>query len=289
MDPLTLNPPVASLNEAGLASYYPGVFYTGLTRDDEAGLRYLLSTNNVIFETPTPGSVLVSSTSTGGINYGPPFVLYTSNYTAFAEAALTNDPVTLSNLYPGLIITSSTPHFAYLPTTTYVAYYTNYIGAPAGSQTLVVAPVTTYSVVTTYSNTYANVIITSTNSSSVGLLYTVTVGPVSRPLRLTLRYERSTSYRYQSTKCADRRLLHQHQRLRHQHDFKHAGIHSGVYHQCDLFGHQCFGAVRFGIHRHRVHHPYLHRGGADLRQLLRRRDDDQMRPDYIRESAICSL
>jgi hypothetical protein len=179
VDPLTLNPPVASLNEAGLASYYPGVFYTGLTRDDEAGLRYLLSTNNVVYESPTPGSVLVSSTTTGGINYGPPFVLYTSNYTAFAEAALTNDPVTLSNLYPGLIITSSTPYFSYQPTTTYVAYYTNLIGAPAGSQTLVVVPVTTYSVVTTYSNTYANVIITSTNGSSVGLLYTVTVGPLS--------------------------------------------------------------------------------------------------------------
>jgi hypothetical protein len=179
VDPLTFAPPVASVNEYPLQT---GEFFNSLTRDDEGGLRYLLSTNNVIYETPVPGSVLLSSTVSGGVNYGPPFVLYTSNYTAFAQAALTNDPVTLSNLYPGLIITSSTPFFAYKPTTTYVAYFTNLVGAPAGSQTLVVAPVTTYSVVTTYSNTYANIVVppgSSTNGSSVGTVYTVTVGPLS--------------------------------------------------------------------------------------------------------------
>jgi hypothetical protein len=176
VDPLVNNPPVASIKSAGL-EFEPGMYYTGLTRDDMAGLRYLLSTNNILYESPTPGSVLLSSTVSGGVNYGPPFVLYTSNYTAFAEAALTNDPVTLSNLFPGLIITSSTAHFAYLPTTTYVAYYTNYIGAPAGSQTLVVVPVTTYSVVTTYSYTFANLVASTNSGGSVGLLYTVTVGP----------------------------------------------------------------------------------------------------------------
>ena len=42
-----------------------------------------------------------------------------------------------------------------------------------------VAPVTTYTVVTTYSNTYANLVILplSTNGSSVGTVYTVTVAP----------------------------------------------------------------------------------------------------------------
>jgi large repetitive protein len=178
-DPLAINPPVSSLQELPT---FTGAFFTGLTRDDMAGLRFLLSTNTILYESPTPGSVLVSSATTGGINYGPPFVLYTSNYTAFAEAALTNDPVALSNLYPGLIITSSTPFYSYTPVTTYVAYYTNLIGAPAGSQTLVVAPVTTYTVVTTYSNTYANLVVppgSYTNGSSVGTVYTVTVGPLS--------------------------------------------------------------------------------------------------------------
>jgi hypothetical protein len=178
-DPLAINPPVASLQEEPT---FTGAFFTGLTRDDVAGLRYLLSTNTILYESPTPGSVLVNSTSTGGgVSYGPPFVVTNYNYTAFVQAALTNDPVTLSNLYPGLVITSSAQIFTWQPTTTYVAYYTNYIGAPAGSQTLVVAPVTTYSVVTTYSNTYANIVVppgSSTNGSSSGLLYTVTVGPL---------------------------------------------------------------------------------------------------------------
>ena len=168
---------LASTVNPSVSTYQFGGYYLGLTRDDEAGLRYLLTTNNINWETPYSGSLLLSSAGTGGVNYGQPFVLYTSNYTAFAQAALTNDPATLSNLFPGLIITSSTAHFAYLPTTTYVAYYTNLIGAPAGSQTLVVAPVTTWSVVTTYSNTFANVIATTNSGGSVGTVYTVTVGP----------------------------------------------------------------------------------------------------------------
>ncbi len=177
VDPLNFNPPVSSVYEAPISD---GGYYLGLTRDDMGGFRYLLSTNNILYESPTPGAVLLSSAVSGGVSYGQPFALYTSNYTAFAEAALTNDPVTLSNLYPGLIITSSTPFFSYTPVTTYVAYYTNLIGAPAGSQTLVVAPVTTYTVVTTYSNTYANLVVppgSSTNGSSVGTVYTVTVAP----------------------------------------------------------------------------------------------------------------
>jgi len=169
----------SSVNPVVIPTYQLGGFYTGLTRDDEAGLRYLLTTNNINWETPYSGSLLLSSAATGGINYGPPFVLYTSNYTAFAEAALTNDPVTMSNLFPGLIITSSTAHFAYQPTVTYVAYYTNLIGAPAGTLTLVVAPVVTYSVVTTYTYTFANVIATTNSGGSVGTVYTVTVGPLS--------------------------------------------------------------------------------------------------------------
>jgi len=179
VDPLNYNPPVSATYEQGVPD---GTYFLGLSRDDMGGFRYLLSTNTILYESPTAGAALLSSTTTGGISYGQPFVLYTSNYTAFAQAALTNDPVTLSNLYPGLIITSSFPYYSYTPTTNYVAYYTNLIGAPQGSQTLVVAPVVTYSVVTTYSNTYANLIVppgSHTNVSSVGTVYTVTVGPLS--------------------------------------------------------------------------------------------------------------
>ena len=156
-----------------------GAFYTGLTRDDVAGLRYLLTTNNVAYESPTPGSVLVNSSGPGGTNYGVPFVLYTSNLTAFALSAQTNDPATLSNLFPGLIITSSTPNYSLQYTTNYIAYFTNLIGAPAGSQTLVVVPVVTVSVLTTYVSTFANVITNSYLANSTALQVTVNVAPLN--------------------------------------------------------------------------------------------------------------
>jgi hypothetical protein len=162
------------------AGLQEGGFYTGLTRDDAAGLRYLYSSNYIAYESPATGSLLVNSSGAGGTNYGVPYVLYTSNYTEFAQAALVSDANTLSNLYPGLIITSTTPHYSYTPVTTYVAYTTNLIGAPAGSLVLVVSPVVTYQVVTTYTHTYANVVVppgSSTNKSSVGTVYTITVGP----------------------------------------------------------------------------------------------------------------
>ena len=85
-----------------------GGFYTGLTYDDVGGLKYLMSTNNIIYETPAAGSGLISVTSAGVTNLSPSFLLYTSNYNAFWWSARTNSPATLSNLYPGLIILSST-------------------------------------------------------------------------------------------------------------------------------------------------------------------------------------
>ena len=182
---------VAGMN--GSAVYFEGIpinaglqlggFYTGLTRDDAAGLRYLLTTNNINYESPTTGALLQSSTQTGGTNYGPPFVLYTSNYNAFAEAALTNDPVTLSNLYPGLIILSSTPSWVVETTPIIVLTTNSVIGAPAG--TTVIGIKTngyTQTVVAHYSNTYGNLVVpkpySSTNSSSTGLLVTVQSSPV---------------------------------------------------------------------------------------------------------------
>ena len=65
---------------------------------------------------------MLSSSGGGGIGggFGPTFQLYTSNYTAFMQAALTNDPVTLVTLFPGLVINSYSyyyvnglPHYVY--------------------------------------------------------------------------------------------------------------------------------------------------------------------------------
>jgi hypothetical protein len=79
-------------------------------------------------------------------------VLYSSNYTAFAEAALTNDPAALTNLFPGLIITSSS----------------NY------------PVVISNSVVINYAYTFANLIIFSNDysASSTVTLLTTNVQPL---------------------------------------------------------------------------------------------------------------
>jgi hypothetical protein len=50
MNPSYVNPAVAD----GLAGSSPGLFYTGLTRDDIGGWHYLLQTNNLNFETLLP-------------------------------------------------------------------------------------------------------------------------------------------------------------------------------------------------------------------------------------------
>jgi hypothetical protein len=102
VDPLNNNPPVASGHGEDLLPL--GAFYTGLTRDDVAGLRYLMSSNNVFapgtgyLETSAGGSV---ATSGGGGGGGTPFSLTTSSL-----ADLSLDPTTLQALIPGIVITS---------------------------------------------------------------------------------------------------------------------------------------------------------------------------------------
>jgi len=102
VDPLNNNPPVASGHGEDLLPL--GAFYTGLTRDDVAGLRYLMSSNNVFapgtgyLETSAGGSV---ATSGGGGGGGTPFSL-----TTLSLADLSLDPTTLQALIPGIVINS---------------------------------------------------------------------------------------------------------------------------------------------------------------------------------------
>ncbi|MGB7768845.1 MAG: hypothetical protein WBN22_08335 [Verrucomicrobiia bacterium] len=113
-DPINNNPPVASGNgEADLFDLLGGYFFTGLTRDDVAGLRWLYSTNNYdtpsvqYVESPAAGSTVISGG--GGLtftNLNAPFQLTTSNLTALVLASATNNPAALQTLYPGLVISS---------------------------------------------------------------------------------------------------------------------------------------------------------------------------------------
>jgi hypothetical protein len=163
-----------------------GGFYTGLTSDDVGGLRYLMRTNNVNYEAPATGSILLSSTG-GGTGLGPQFPLYTSNYTAFAAAALTNAPATLTNLFPGLVVISSTLSWVTVATPNVVVYYTNQVGSPLGAPTVLVVKTNgfTTNAVANYAYTFANLVIITNNfhTNTSAKLVTVTVStPTGAPL-----------------------------------------------------------------------------------------------------------
>ena len=123
VDPLKDNPPVAS--GLGLGFLSAGSFYTGLTRDDVAGLRYLLKAANVNTETAPGGSQLQTTTP------GVPAPRQTSDFGLLLSQSLTNDPSALQALYPELVIASTATNYGGVVIATNVAaYYTNQSVSP---------------------------------------------------------------------------------------------------------------------------------------------------------------
>ena len=104
-----------------VASYsHPfGAYLNGLTRDDVGGIRYLMRSNNMNIEA-------AGETTFTFITNATPQLLFTSNLTEFAIAALTNGPGALAALYPDLQIVSSTPVFTNVVTTDVIFYFTNF-------------------------------------------------------------------------------------------------------------------------------------------------------------------
>jgi hypothetical protein len=162
-----------------------GGYYTGLTRDDVMGLRYLLQTNTINTESAAAGSLLLTSTT----NFGsispfpanpnlPPPGFGTFDLGALLSASVTNDPVTLETLFPGVIVASTTTNLAYVTNFTVVAFFTNFISSPVGSPpTLVIATNAVLSFEIVYSDTFANIVTNHYSPNSVVTLQTVTIGP----------------------------------------------------------------------------------------------------------------
>ena len=115
-DPYALTyAPVASLPSTFL-DY--GYFYTGFTRDDLAGLRYIYSTNSIATEDAAAGAQLWVT------NTQPNQTLTTLPLSLLSQAQ-TNSPAALQALYPNLTITSVTTNLATNVISTLFAYYTN--------------------------------------------------------------------------------------------------------------------------------------------------------------------
>lgn len=130
-----------------------GSYFTGLTRDDVGGFRYLLRTNNVNMEDAGVGTL------TAFTNFNASQLLFTSNLTLLVNQALTNDAATLAGLFPGLVISGSTPIFTNVVSTNVFFYFTNFPWSPAGSPaTLVTVTNRATNVVTWFNHAFANVV-----------------------------------------------------------------------------------------------------------------------------------
>jgi len=129
-----------------------GFFYTGLTRDDVGGLRYLYATNNMNVETAETNSLAF-------VTNPIPQLLVSSNLSLFALQALTNNAAALQALYPGLIITATSNFFS-------VGFTTNITAilvpappwAPAGTFTIGLVTNVTPTFVTSFVHTFANIV-----------------------------------------------------------------------------------------------------------------------------------
>jgi hypothetical protein len=134
-----------------------GGFYTSLSRDDVAGLRYLIQTNNANWESTGPGTYEIFTNVV-------PALLTTLDLGLLAAQAATNNTATLEGLYPGLIVTDGDTNvsWGFAVTTNLTAYFTNSPLAPAGSPpTLAYTTNYTTNIVTHYVHTFANLVTNS--------------------------------------------------------------------------------------------------------------------------------
>lgn len=191
--PFSVDPYEATYSPVATPNLTWGDYYSGLTRDDVAGLRYLLSTNNIDWETPSADSTEILSLTNWttqelfpvatGTNNGYLFngVYYgTGSLNALLSFASTNDPALVPVAFPGVQANLVTSYFTNITVTNIVSYYTNYIGSPIGSPpVLVTVTNTSQGIAEYYIDQFPNIII-NTNSYSSNTVYqlqTITVGP----------------------------------------------------------------------------------------------------------------
>lgn len=153
-----------------------GGYYTGLTRDDVGGLRYLYRANNINNEDAGPGTFAFDTNTVAA-------VITNQDLNLFAAQAATNPPAALLALYPGLVITSTNSSgFGFVKTTNIAETLTNAPLDPAGfppTHPLFVTNVTT-SFVQLFQYTFGNLF---TNSFSTrGFAGSITLTATAPPL-----------------------------------------------------------------------------------------------------------
>jgi hypothetical protein len=149
-----------------------GDFYTGLTRDDVMGLRYLLQTNNINFESAAPGALLQTT------NFSSTNIIQNFDLSVLLSAAFTNNPTALATLFPNLVIASVTTNFQTVCTPNIVSTIQNNTGSPIGSPPVFVVTTNGFNCVyqPTYAYSFANVITNSFSTNTTATNLTISVG-----------------------------------------------------------------------------------------------------------------
>jgi len=183
VDPLATgqNAPVSSAVETAEWGAGWGEFYTGLTRDDVAGLRWLMSSNTWVTEVPAAGSQLEDTNN-------PTTLVTTLDLGALVTSAQTNSPAVLATLFPNVIVASSSSYFTNVISPNIVIYATNYPGSAYGTPPTLITITNgfTNAIVQRYVTTFANVITNSYSAKSQVASQTTTFGaqigaPVGSP------------------------------------------------------------------------------------------------------------
>jgi hypothetical protein len=188
---------------------YWGDFFTGYTRDDVAGLRALMTTNNVNYETVSPDSLLYTiSTNLLAPTVFPPYVSGGTNFVsgtnsgyyifsgttnggygygdlaAFLGFITTNGPDAVQAAYPGVIINSYSNTVVLASNAIVTSYYTNApYGSPYGTPPRFVL-VTNYQKVfqIRYSYKFQNIFTNHYVANSKAVLQTTTAtAPIGAP------------------------------------------------------------------------------------------------------------
>ena len=147
-----------------------GGYYNGLTRDDVGGLRYLMSSNNIVYE----DSAATSQMQVTNNSLQP---LYTQPLGPLLQFAATNPPTALLAAFPNLVIDSVSTNYTLATNPVVVAYFTNIIGQDSESFPVFVVVTNnyTYSFQTNYVYTFANMVIFNYSSNTPAQIQTVSL------------------------------------------------------------------------------------------------------------------
>ncbi|HSY42694.1 MAG TPA: hypothetical protein VK811_02210 [Candidatus Acidoferrum sp.] len=148
-----------------------GGFYTGLTEDDAAGLRYLMTSNNIVLETPATGGQL-EATNTGTQN-----LLMTSDLHELLQFAQTNPPAIVQAAFPNLEIESVSNYFTLGSNPIVTAFLETPAGSPQGTEIPeIVTNGWTFFAITNFSYTFGNIVYVHYYTNTVAQQQTVSIG-----------------------------------------------------------------------------------------------------------------